>query len=106
MKEKNVLQKFARRMRELRKMKKMSQEKLAEKADISLTFIGYLERAEKNPTLTTLNKIAKALDMSLSEILGFSDDKKISHADTQTLDKAIKILTQAVTEAEEYKKGK
>ena len=103
MKEKTVLQKFAKRMRELRKMKKMSQEKLAEKADVSLTFVGYLERAEKNPTLTTLGKIAKALDISLSEFLGFPDDKKITDVDAQTIDKAVKILKQALKEAEGYK---
>jgi transcriptional regulator with XRE-family HTH domain len=92
MKEKIVLNKFAQRLRKLRKAHKMSQEKLAEKADLSLTFIGYLERAEKNPTLTTLNKIAKALNMSPSELLVFPDDKRIRSSSSQTIAKAAELL--------------
>lgn len=104
MKEKIVLNKFAQRLRKLRKAHKMSQEKLAEKADLSLTFVGYLERAEKNPTLTTLNKIAKALNMSPSELLTFPDDKRIKSSSSQTIAKAAELLETALNMADEFKK--
>ena len=42
----------------------LSQAALAEKADLHTTYIGQIERGEKNPTIETLLKIANALDLS------------------------------------------
>lgn len=80
----------------------MSQEELAEKADLHPTFIGNIERAEKNPTITTLEKIARAFNISLPELLTFPGDQKIATAKTQTLDKALKLLELAKDLAETY----
>lgn len=106
MDEKTILLKFGKRIRELRKINKVSQEKLAEKADLSLTFVGYLERAEKSPTLPTLAKIANAFNITLSELLNFPDDKKIANADAKTLDKAVEILEEALDKAKRIKTEK
>lgn len=46
----------------------LSQEKLAELAHVSRNFIGCVERAERRPSLNTLLRIAKALNISLSEL--------------------------------------
>lgn len=46
----------------------LSQEKLAELCGVSRNYIGYIERREKNPSATTLFKIAKALDMKLEDL--------------------------------------
>ena len=47
----------------------MSQESLAELADVHRTYIGMIERAEKNVTLTSLQKISQALRVPMSSIL-------------------------------------
>lgn len=60
--------KFGEKVRELRNKKGLSQEKLAEFADVHRTYIGMIERAEKNITLVNIEKIAKALDVSISSM--------------------------------------
>ena len=99
-----VLQKFGKRIKDLRKINKMSQETLAEKADLSRNFVGALERGEKEPKLITLVKIAEAFNISLSQLFSFPTDKEIINADAQILDKAVKILRQALEEAKELRK--
>lgn len=65
----DVLIKFGERVRDLRKERGLSQEQLAFKADLHRTYIGMIERAEKNITLINIEKIANALEVSLSEFL-------------------------------------
>ncbi|MEI6348525.1 MAG: helix-turn-helix transcriptional regulator [Bacteroidota bacterium] len=60
--------KFGEKVRELRNKKGLSQEKLAEFADVHRTYIGMIERAEKNITLVNIEKIAKALNVSISSM--------------------------------------
>jgi len=57
------------RIRYQRKLKSITQEKLAEMADISTSFAGHLERGEKKPSLETIMKIAEILDMDLNYLL-------------------------------------
>jgi len=67
-----VVRKFSKRLRELRKKNGLTQEKLAEIADISYKNVQYLE--SKNPTcpsLITLNKLAKALKIKPSKLIDF-----------------------------------
>jgi transcriptional regulator with XRE-family HTH domain len=64
-----ILKNFGERVRHLRKLKDISQEELAHRADLHRTYIGMIERAEKNITLLNIEKIAVALDVSLSELL-------------------------------------
>lgn len=72
MTKKRVLITFGERVRQLRKQKGLSQESLSFKADLHRTYIGMIERAEKNITLTNIEKIAKALDVNIKTLL---DDK-------------------------------
>jgi len=58
---------------EERQRQGLSQEQLAAKAGVHRTYIGMIERAEKNITLENIEKIAKALDLNLSEF--FKDFK-------------------------------
>jgi transcriptional regulator with XRE-family HTH domain len=53
------------RIRELRLQKELSQEDLANEADIPLSQIGRIERGENNPTISTLYVIAQALAVDL-----------------------------------------
>lgn len=54
---------LAKNVKEIRTAKKLSQEDLAEKADVSLTYIGMIESELRNASLKTIERIAKALDV-------------------------------------------
>jgi len=61
---------FAKRIRELRNKKRLSQEKLARLADVSYNTIVKIESGEsKHPTIQTMAGIAKALGVSLDELI-------------------------------------
>ena len=72
---------IGQRIRNYRTQKGLSQEKLAELAGCHPTYIGQLERGEKNATLESVEKIASAMDISLSELfdkLGKSGSNNIA----------------------------
>jgi transcriptional regulator with XRE-family HTH domain len=52
---------FGQRVRHFRKLKGISQEELADSCDLHRTYIGSVERGERNITLLNAEKIAKAL---------------------------------------------
>ncbi|MBE5952324.1 MAG: helix-turn-helix transcriptional regulator [Lachnospiraceae bacterium] len=60
---------IGKRVREIRKRKHISQIELAELADISETYISYIECGKKKPSLSILTSIANVLDVSLDEVL-------------------------------------
>lgn len=65
----DVLIKFGNQVRKERLLKGLSQEKLAELAGVHRTYIGMIERAEKNITLLNIEKIAIALDTEIADLL-------------------------------------
>ena len=65
---KEILIKFGETVRNIRKEKGLSQEQLAFKADLHRTYIGMIERAEKNITLLNIEKIANALTVSINDL--------------------------------------
>lgn len=72
---------IGQRIRNYRTQKGLSQEKLAELAGCHPTYIGQLERGEKNATLESVEKIASAMDISPSELfdkLGKSGSNNIA----------------------------
>lgn len=66
-----VLLQFGKHLKELRNLKKISQEELAYKSGISLSQIARIETGKINPTLCTILEIAKTLKVSQSEMLNF-----------------------------------
>ena len=60
---------FGNKVRQERLKQGLSQEELAEKAELHRTYIGMIERAEKNITLVNMYKIAKALNIKLRDLL-------------------------------------
>ena len=66
---KDILIRFGQRVRSERLKLGISQEELASRADVHRTYIGMIERAEKNITLINIEKIAKALNLPISELL-------------------------------------
>lgn len=71
----DVLIKFGERVRDLRKERGLSQEQLAFKADLHRTYIGMIERAEKNITLINIEKIATALEINFNDLMNFKNGK-------------------------------
>jgi transcriptional regulator with XRE-family HTH domain len=65
--------KFGLKVKFLREQKNLSQEELGELANLHRTYIGQIERAEKNATLITIEKIANALEVKTSELFNFDD---------------------------------
>ena len=60
---------FAENIKNSRKAQNLSQEALADKAGLHRTYIGAVERGERNITLINANRIAEALGVKLSECL-------------------------------------
>lgn len=63
-------------VRLLRKKKGISQENLAEAAGLHRTYVGMIERGEKNITVLSATRIAKALGVSLSALIRASEGKR------------------------------
>lgn len=68
---KQILQQFGKRVREERLKKGISQERLGQLAKVHRTYIGMIERAEKNITLTNMEKIARALGKRVADLVDF-----------------------------------
>jgi len=64
----DILNKFGDKVRDYRKQKNLSQEELADKAGLHRTYIGMIERAEKNITLLNIEKIANSLELSIKQL--------------------------------------
>jgi XRE family transcriptional regulator, regulator of sulfur utilization len=64
---------FGRVVKNLREELRLSQELLADKADLNRTYLGEVERGVAIPSLITIEKISKALNISVSDILEKSE---------------------------------
>jgi len=73
MKKQEILIKFGNKVRKEREKQNLSQEAFADKVGVHRTYIGMIERAEKNVTLISIQKLAKALGISISELLKLDD---------------------------------
>ena len=65
---KEILIKFGDKVREIRTSQNLSQEQLSFKADVHRTYIGMIERGEKNITLINIQKIANALNIEIKNL--------------------------------------
>ena len=66
---------FAIVLKRLREEKGLSQERLGFEADLHRTYVSQLERGLKSPSLKTLDKIAKVLSVSLTELMALIDQE-------------------------------
>ena len=64
-----LLSQFGKSLKDMRTSRGLSQEELANDADIPINQIGRIERGEVNPSLSTLHSIASALNIRLRELL-------------------------------------
>lgn len=77
----NIENAFATVLKDLRTQKKISQENLAFLSGLDRTYISLLERGKRQPTLSSLFSISKALDMTLVE-LTIALERKINENQT------------------------
>jgi len=64
----DIQKRFGKKMKELRKRKNLSQERLARKSGLHRTYISDIERGARNVSLKNIEKIAKALNISIIEL--------------------------------------
>lgn len=64
----SIQKKFGKKVRELRKGRGYSQEGFAFECDLHRTYIGCIERGEKNITITNIEKVAKALKVKIRDL--------------------------------------
>ena len=92
-----------RRIKELRRARRMTQEELAERTSISAKYLSSIERGLENPTFDTIIKLAYALDVDVAELFNYpqhlpADDLRdyitalLRNSDEKRLRLAAKIL--------------
>ncbi len=72
---KDILRSFGSKVRFYRELLGLSQEKLAEKANVHRTYIGTVERGETNITLVNVYKLAKALEVDMTQLFDVECDR-------------------------------
>ena len=81
----------ANQIRRLRQQRGLSQEQLALKADMNPAYLGQIERELKCPTIDTIYKIVRALDLSLPEFFAFDTNADVSGL-TERFQNAVAVL--------------
>ena len=69
----DIPQLFGEKVRSIRKKQQLSQDELADQCGLHRTYIGAVERGERNITLINAEKIANALQVSFSELVSRDD---------------------------------
>ncbi|HOK55955.1 MAG TPA: helix-turn-helix transcriptional regulator [bacterium] len=92
--------KIGRKIREVRKSKKITQEELAYRIGVTPNFIGLIERGKKRPSIETLRKISDALEVPVSY---FFDKITYKLPEEDIITKKISAILKDTTEEE--KKG-
>jgi len=67
-----LISEFGERIKQLRKQRSLSQEKLSFITGFHRTYIGMIERGERNISLTNIAVFAKVFELSVSELLDFN----------------------------------
>ncbi|MFH1096481.1 MAG: helix-turn-helix transcriptional regulator [Candidatus Desantisbacteria bacterium] len=106
--------KIGNRIRELRKAQGLTQENLGEKAELHNTYIGGIERGERNLSLDSIEKIATGLNIEIKELFTFSPTTIPSQHETIISEiielikkgdtKTIEIISKALKEVLEWQK--
>lgn len=91
---KAIRKRLGEKIRQLRKIRELTQEQLGEKAGISYKFIGEVERGTVNPSLDSLIAISQALDVNVKELFPSENDfvTEFSHEELRTIKMAVKLL--------------
>lgn len=65
----NARRVFAKRLRQIRQLRGLSQEALAEVSGLHRTYVGSVERGERNVSIDNMERLAKALEVDMAELL-------------------------------------
>ena len=68
-KQADISVRFGNRVRELRNLREISQERLADCCGLDRTYVGGIERGERNPSLKNIARLATALGTSMAELM-------------------------------------
>ncbi|MFT3951287.1 MAG: helix-turn-helix transcriptional regulator [Oscillospiraceae bacterium] len=96
----NITSEVGQRIRNYRNQLHISQEELAEKCGLHPTYIGQVERGEKNATLETVEKIAAGLSIALNTLFEFIEKNDDTGSEYPAM--AYKLI-QSVSKAEQEK---
>lgn len=94
--EQQFLFELGNRIRILRSRQNMTQQALAEYADVSLSFLGNVERGVKNPSIVTLYKIANAFNIKLSQLLDLKNIDDVA-TDLKYIKNKLDTILAAIT---------
>lgn len=72
-----LLREFGNRIRYLRTQNELSQEKLSYKTGFHRTYIGMIERGERNISLTNIAVFSKVFNLTIDELLKFENSKEL-----------------------------
>lgn len=92
--------KVGNRLRELRKLKGLSQEALADECGLDRTYITYIENAKKSMTISTLYKITSALKITLEEFFSFEEGDVLIKMNNNVLELPELIVGDSYTNVE------
>jgi transcriptional regulator with XRE-family HTH domain len=67
---------FGARLRQVRVQRGLSQEDLANVSGLHRTYVGGIERGERNPSLTNIGRLAAALDVDMADLVRTVDERK------------------------------
>lgn len=84
----SISERFGMRIKEYRTLRGISQEQLALKANVNVSFLGQIERGNKKPTIDTIDKLLNALDIEYTDFFDFKQTVS-SKKNTATIDKII-----------------
>ena len=98
----DFLKSVGNEIRKIRTEQRLTLEELAEKTDLNLSYLGKIERGEKNVTLLTLEKIIKTLNISPSILFDFTiNNQNDTHSLNNLLERHKRVLrTREVEEVE------
>jgi transcriptional regulator with XRE-family HTH domain len=74
----NINELFGANCKALRERKGFTQDKVAEGSELSLSYLSMLEQGKANPTLATVEKLAKGLDVDVVDVLSFAHSQTTS----------------------------
>lgn len=97
-KDNEVLKLVGARIRLLRKERGLSQEALGEKGGFHFSYIGQVERGEKNISLLNLAQIAEALEVNLIQLFSYVDEKTEVTSTDNSIQEVVGMLRETTDE--------
>lgn len=93
----DICARFGTALREWRVRKRLTQERLAERSGLSYKFIGEIERGQGNPTLTTMERLARALDVPLTTLVDSQNRVRSTDQDYRISKRELQAVREAVS---------